>query len=99
MVDELDVVGMAVDVGADERAQRHDWLAERPFGIERALGQGRAEARALVARVDLGVHEVRPAAAADVPGEADELAVEPDLVAATAPGSTTRALVGDVIAR
>ena len=78
---------MAVDVAADERAQRHDRLAQRPLGVEHALGQRRAEALALEGRIDLGVHEVDPAAAAVVHGEAGELAVEADLVAV---------LVGDV---
>ena len=51
------------------------------LGVERAAGQRRAEALALERRVDLGVHEVRPAAAPVVDGEAGDGAVERDLVA------------------
>src|SRR4051812_7637246 len=72
---------MAVDVAANERAQRHHRLAERPLGTEGALRQGGTEALALEAGIDLGVHEVHPATAAVVDGEAGELAVECDLVA------------------
>ena len=59
----------------------------RPLGVEHAAGERRADALALERRIDLGVHEVDPAAAAVVHGEPGELAVEADLVAV---------LVGDV---
>ena len=49
------------------------------------------------AGIDLGVHEVRPAAAAVVDGEAGELAVEADLVAVIVGTSTTSR--GVVVAR
>src|SRR5215216_3842407 len=86
-VDEVRVVRVAVDVAADERAQRHDRLSQRPLGVEHAAGQRRADALALERRVDLRVHEVDAAASAVVHGEAGELAVEAHLEAV---------LIGDV---
>ena len=60
------------------------------------VGERRAEALALERRVDLGVHEVRPAAAAVVDGEAGERAVEADLVAVLVRARRVTSVVGVV---
>ena len=57
-----------------ERAKRNDRALGGPLDVEGGSDERRAHALTLVTAVDLGVHEDRPAAAADVAGDADYLA-------------------------
>ena len=74
VVDEVGVLGVPLDVRPDERAQRHDRALGGSLGVEGRGDERRADALALAIFVDLGVHEDRPAAPADVTGESDHLA-------------------------
>jgi hypothetical protein len=81
-VDDVGVLPVPLEVAADERAQRHHELTTLALGVEGAADEGRADAGALVAELHLGVHEVRPPAAAHVADVPDELAVDVRLVPA-----------------
>ena len=73
---------MALDVGGDEGAERHD---VQPLGaglVEREDGQKAAESSALERRVDLGVREDPASRLIPVCGQADAGIIDEDLEAA-----------------
>ena len=72
-VDQVRVLGVAVDERRDERAQRHDRRALRPGGVQRAPGEDRPEALPTPRGVHLGVHDDDPAAPTGVLGEPHDL--------------------------
>src|SRR2546423_2179589 len=82
---ELLVLRMRLDIVGDERAKRWNPEALAVRVVERGRGEPAAEAAALARLVHLGVREGDAAVAAPVGGEADQAAVEAELVAA-APG-------------
>jgi hypothetical protein len=55
--DEIEIHGMAADVGIDERADRHHAESPLPGVVQGAFDQRRAEAATPDGRVDLGVQE------------------------------------------
>src|SRR5918911_3727240 len=79
---EVLVLGVRLDIVGDERAERQDPEAPAARVVERGRGEAAPEAAALARLVDRGVDERDSAVAAPVGGEADQAAVEPELVAA-----------------
>src|SRR5439155_13480209 len=89
---------MTADVGRDERAGGHDAQAAGPRVVECPRREAAAEPASFEFGQDHGVHEDDPALAEPVLGEADQLAVEPRLVAAGVgsvddPGALARRVV------
>lgn len=81
-IDEVDVLGMALDVGGGERAGWDHGLATGPNLIEHLADEDAAQAFALTPLVDLGVGDDHAVARGPVLGPTDELAVDPQLEAA-----------------
>lgn len=71
---------MALDVGADEGAARHDPDGARGCVVEHTGCQAVAEPTARECRIDLGVHEDAAAAAIAVVGDSGQLAIDDELV-------------------
>ena len=78
--DKVGVLGMAAQVGRDERADRHEPEAAGADVLEREANELRADPGAFDRLVDLGVHEDDDARLGSVADEPDELSVAQRLV-------------------
>ncbi len=69
---------MALEMGAEERAEREDVDALRPRGRQHAAHERRREPLPLVGGLDLGVEQGKRRVAPPVLREADDVAVDGD---------------------
>ena len=76
LVDQVLIVGMTGQPGCHEGAQGHDRLSAGSNVVEGATNQDRAQALALVTRLDLGVDEVITTASEVINGEAGDPPVQ-----------------------
>jgi len=89
---------VVVEVGADERAERHELDAARADVRERRLDQPRADTFALVERIDLGVDEHPGVRAIAVLNEPEQRSVHHELVDFALSGKKAVAFCGPLAA-